>query len=129
MAVMELLKEIEAKAVEGQGAISSDLDAKYKEGYDKGYVDGQASIVLPDPSNPDKLYTQADMDRVVATSKQEQVDADQAALTQAAADLAAAQTELNTIKQDVGAQIHDGITAFKTQELDKLKALEADFVD
>jgi hypothetical protein len=129
MAVLEVLKEIEAKAQEGQVGIADELLAKYDEGYGKGFADGKASVVLPDPTNPDKLYTQADMDKVAAQAKADQVTADQAAADQAAAELKAAQDELAALKQDVGAKIHDGIAAFKAQELEKLKGLEADFVE
>lgn len=127
MAVLEALKQIGDLSVQAQTSLSDELDAKYKEGYDKGFADGKASVVLPDPNNPDKLYTQADMDRVAAQAKADQVAADQAAADKAAADLKAAQDALAALQQDVGAKIHDGIQAFKAQELEKLKGLEADF--
>lgn len=48
--------------------IGAELQGKYDEGFAAGeavgFVKGQESIILPDPANPDKKYSQLDMDNL-----------------------------------------------------------------
>jgi flagellar biosynthesis/type III secretory pathway protein FliH len=127
MAVMDTLKGIETMAQEGQGSLQEEFDAVRKEGYDKGYADGQASIVLPDPNNPDKKYSQADVDQIVLNTSNDVKAADQAQMDALSAQVADVQKQLLDLQANGAQQVADSIAAFKAQELGKLKALESDF--
>ncbi len=103
-----------------------------------GFARGQASIVLPLPTDPAAQYTQAQMDAAFAQAKAEQLAVDQpiidglnatiaAAPQQAALDLAnqqiaSLQTQIATLQADAVSMV-----AFKASELAKVQALETDF--
>lgn len=129
MAVVDLLKEIEVKAQEGQVGIAAELQAKYDEGFKDGKVvgfkEGQDSIVLPDPSGTDKIYTQGDMDKLAEVVRGEK-DAEYAPKLQEKDDLlaakdvelAAVKLELETLKADFDAKVVNGAMA----RVDAIKA-------
>jgi flagellar biosynthesis/type III secretory pathway protein FliH len=135
MAVMELLKEIEVKAQEGQVGIAAELQERYdtgfKDGKAVGFKEGQDSIVLPDPSNPNKLYTQEDMDKLAAQVASEK-DAEyapklaekDALVATAQADAAQAKLDLETLKTDFDSKVVNGAMA----RVDTIKALAKDAV-
>jgi flagellar biosynthesis/type III secretory pathway protein FliH len=135
MAVAEILKEIEVKAQEGQVGIAAELQGKYDAGFADGkavgFTEGQASIVLPDPSNPDKIYTQADMDKLAAQVGGEKdaeyapklAEKDQALLV-AGADLAGVKLELETLKADFDSKVVNGAM----ERVEKIKTLAKDAV-
>lgn len=135
MGVTEILKDIEVKAQEGQLGIATELQGKYDEGFtagkDVGFQEGQASIVLPDPSNPDKIYTQTDMDSLAGIVRGEK-DAEYAPLLAAkdqelansASELANVKLELETLKADFDAKVVNG--AF--ERVEKIKTLAKDAV-
>jgi polyhydroxyalkanoate synthesis regulator phasin len=136
-------------------AIPALVDAAEKAKYDAGYADGKASVVLPDPNGTDKLFTQADMDQLAATAKAEQQKADQdavqpqldalsAQIADLKAQLAASPDELSqqidALKVQVAglqadleaansalAKKDQEMADFKAAELEKIKALEAEF--
>lgn len=122
MGVVELLKEIEVKAQEGQMGIAGELQAKYDEGFAEGEIvgfkKGQDSIVLPDPSNPDKIYTQSDMDSLAAIVRSEkdaeygpQLVAKDEAFAVQGAELAAVKAELEALKVDIDGRVVAGALA------------------
>lgn len=110
-------------------AIPALVDAAEKVAHDAGFTEGQASIVLPDPSNPSAQYTQADMDSLAAKVRLEN-DQEVAGLNGQITDL---QNQVNTLNgqvkdlsTSVAAQTQ-ALVNFKAQELAKLQALAAEF--
>jgi flagellar biosynthesis/type III secretory pathway protein FliH len=135
MGATELFKEIELKAQEGQVGIAQELQGKYDEGFAAGKVvgfsEGQASIILPDPADPNKIYTQSDMDKLAEQVRGEK-DAEYAPvlagkdqlLGEKDAELAAMRLELETLKADFDAKVVNG--AF--ERVEKIKVLAKDAV-
>jgi hypothetical protein len=82
-----------------------DLDGKFKE--------GQASIILPEPGNPDAQYTQAQMDALAVQVREEkdaeykvQIDALNAQIADAAANVDVKVTEaMASVKKDIANKI------------------------
>lgn len=67
-------------------------ESSVKAEYDRGYLEGKASVVLPDTGTGEKLFTQEDMNALAETAKAEkaaelqpQIDAAQAAHAEAKA--------------------------------------------
>lgn len=135
--VLGLFDELIAKLQEGKLALEQEKAASYeagkKAGYDLGYVDGKASVVLPDPQDPAKLFTQADMDKLAEVAKGEQQAADaaffQPQIDELNAKLGAQAEELAQVKVQV-----EGLAAelaVAKEEKDKaqaeFEALKADF--
>lgn len=116
--VMDTLKGIVTMATDAQDTLTSELKAQY----DAGYADGKASVVLPDPSNPDKLFSQADMDSAVKTAKDEQSSVDQDQISALNKQLLDAQTALAAAQADTAAQV----AALKAKALADVKVVEAD---
>lgn len=67
MDLMAFFDEKIAEFQEAKNQYVTNLEARYQQ----GYVDGKASVVLPDPNSGELLFTQADMDQVAATAKAE----------------------------------------------------------
>lgn len=114
------LQEIGLKVDEAQAGLEVEKQASYQ----KGYEDGKASVVLPEPGTGEKLFTQEDMDRVAEIAKQEKLMEIQPQLDQLTSDLAAAKAEIDVLKAELEAIKADvqnqvalgvdaGIAAFK----------------
>ena len=129
MGVTEILKEIEVKAQEGQVGIAAELQGKYDEGFQAGkvvgFAEGQASIVLPDPADPNKIYTQGDMDKLAVQVRGEK-DAEYAPviagkdqlLAEKDAELASVKLEREQLKLDFDTKVVNGAM----ERVDKIKA-------
>lgn len=122
MGVLETFKEIEIKAQEGQLGIAGELQAEYDRGFGDGKVvgfkEGQDSIILPDPSNPDKKYSQSDMDNLAILVRSEkdaeygpQLVAKDEAFAVQGAELAAVKAELEALKVDIDGRVVAGALA------------------
>ena len=102
---------------EAKGQYEVDLKAER----DAGYVEGKASVVLPDASSEEKLFTQADMDRLAQVAKEEQ-----AAVMQPAIDgLAAQVNELNAKVEALVAEKDLAVADVKAAMVEKFKAFKA----
>lgn len=135
MGVTEILKEIEVKAQEGQVGIAAELQGKYDEGFtagkEVGFKEGQASIILPDPADPNKIYTQGDMDKLAEQVRAEKdaeiapvlAEKDQA-LVNKDAELAQVKLELETLKADFDSKVVNGAM----ERVETIKALAKDAV-
>lgn len=91
--------EIVVKIDEAAVGLADEKAASYKAGYDLGYAEGKASVVLPDPSSGELLFTQADMDKLAVVAKEEQAKADaalfQPQIDELAAKVAALQAQVD----------------------------------
>ena len=110
-----IVEKIDAAAI----GLEDEKAASYKSGYDVGYAEGKASVVLPSVEG-EKLYTQGDMDALAAVAKDEQ----------AKADLAVYQPQIDALNESVAAlQVKvDGFEAEKMAAVDaKVAELVAEF--
>lgn len=58
-------------SIDAANAIPALVDATEKANYDLGFTAGQASIILPSPTDPTANYTQADMDALAVLVRSE----------------------------------------------------------
>lgn len=135
MGVTEILKDIEVKAQEGQLGIAAELQAEYQRGWDEAgpvfFKKGQDSIILPDPSNTNLVYSQEDFERFKAQIRGEkdaeygpQLAAKDQELANGAAELAAVKLDLETLKSDFDSKVVNGAM----ERVDKIKTLAKDAV-
>lgn len=71
MDLVKLLQDLAATITSLQAQLQdaqAALDASVKAGYDKGFSDGAASVVLPPAS--DKIFSQAELDQAVQAAVQ-----------------------------------------------------------
>jgi len=126
MAVVELLDEAIVKLQDAKALVETEKsEAKEagrlegdKEGFDRGYAEGKASVVLPEPGTGEKLFTQEDMDKVAAIAKDEvrgelqpQIDKLTADLEASQGELAAVKAELEQFKAELDQKVADGVQA------------------
>ncbi len=110
-----IVEKVDAAAV----GLADEKAASYKEGYDVGYAEGKASIVLPSDDG-EKIYSQGDMDKLAAVAKEEQ----------SAADVALFQPQIDALAEKVAAMqvLVDGFAVEKEAAVaSKVAELIAEF--
>lgn len=116
-----IVEKIDSAAV----GLEEEKAASYKAGYDTGYAEGKASVVLPSEGG-DKIYSQADMDNLAAVAKAEQQKADQdlfqPQIDKLSADMAAMQVVVDGFEADkqaaVEAKVQELVAEFEAAEVD-----------
>jgi len=102
-------------------AIPALVDQAELVSYNKGVEDGKAMIVLPDPTNPDNIYTQAQMDEAVSNGKAQQKSEDDVVISDLSVKLSALQTSY-----DAAALECEALKAKYDDLVAKVKAANAD---
>lgn len=84
--------------------LKSEVAAELQAAKDQAYLDGKASVVLPDPASPDAIFTQADMDKLAQVAKEEQKAADQLVIDEIQGQIAALSQQVTDLQGQLEAQ-------------------------
>lgn len=108
--IQEVKTQLEGELAAAKAAGVTEGDAV---GYERGYAEGKASVVLPSTGTGELLFTQEDMDRVSQTAKDEKT--------------AELQPQIDDLKLQLAAAVEE--TAKIQLSLDEVKAAQAGAVD
>ncbi len=124
MDVMALFDSLIAQLQDGKQMLEGEKAASFqagkdegdKAGYERGYAEGKASVVLPVPGTGEILFTQDDMDKVSAVAKDEvraelqpQIDELKVQVQAAQSDVEAIKAEFETFKAQAEAAKNEAV--------------------
>lgn len=107
--------------IDAANAIPALVDERELVKYNEGFADGKASIQLPDPTNPDAIYTQSQMDAAVTAGKEQQKSEDQIMIDGLGTEVAALKQSLTDSNGAL-----DSMAKKYSDLVERVKAVEAD---
>lgn len=110
-------------SIDAANSIPALVDATEKVNYDLGFADGQASIILPSPTDPTANYTQADMDALAVLVRSEN-KAQLEAKDEEIAAIALVRDGLQAQVDDFSNQVSNAVSLVKSDLLAKYKELQ-----
>jgi hypothetical protein len=119
MAIIEkidsMISEAQAK-VDDLSAFKTEAVAELQYRYSTGVADGKAMIQLPDVSNPDNIYTQAQMNEAVSAGQKQQRDLD----------VAEFQSQIDALNSSIDSKIAEAIVSKNAEFYAELQSVSSD---
>lgn len=100
------------------------VEAGEKAAWDEGFVKGQESMVLPDPTDPTAQYTQADMDALAAQVRLEKDNEYKDKMDNLNAQISDLSTKVGNLENQLAQAGEVAVGAFKADLAAKYEALQ-----